>query len=98
MPQAEPSVLDALMEAAQDAVSYEAIAVVLTTADLDTNETAAQQRDALLCGAATSAFRDRQGSGLRCAAPRPSAQGVAGESVGGHRRPVGDLERPVLQP
>ncbi|MCL3999204.1 hypothetical protein, partial [Streptomyces lavenduligriseus] len=48
MPQVEPSVLDVLMEAAKDAVSYEAIAVVLAAADIGTNTAAAQQRDALL--------------------------------------------------
>ncbi|WP_280908899.1 hypothetical protein [Streptomyces sp. SAI-090] len=48
MPQIEPRVLDALMEAANDAVSYEAIATVLAAADIDTNTAAAQQRDALL--------------------------------------------------
>ncbi|NUL02544.1 hypothetical protein HRW07_04640 [Streptomyces lunaelactis] len=48
MPQVEPSVLGALMEAAKDAVSYEAIAVVLAAADIDTTTAAAQQRDALL--------------------------------------------------
>ncbi|MFF9458613.1 hypothetical protein [Streptomyces flaveolus] len=48
MPQVEPSVLDALVEAAQAAAFYEAIAVVLVAADLDTNAAAAQQREALL--------------------------------------------------
>ncbi|REK84475.1 hypothetical protein DY245_43290 [Streptomyces inhibens] len=48
MPQVEPSVLGALMEAAKDTVSYEAIAVVLAAADIDTTTAAAQQRDALL--------------------------------------------------
>lgn len=48
MPQVEPSVLGALMEAAEDAVSYEAIAVMLAAADIDTTTAAAQQRDALL--------------------------------------------------
>ncbi|MGW3134162.1 DUF4209 domain-containing protein [Streptomyces sp. NPDC001123] len=48
MLQVEPSVLGALMEAAEDAVSYEAIAVVLAAADIDTTTAAAQQRDALV--------------------------------------------------
>ncbi|WP_438494292.1 DUF4209 domain-containing protein [Streptomyces asiaticus] len=48
MPQVEPSVLGALMEAAKDTVSYEAIAVVLAAADISTTTAAAQQRDALL--------------------------------------------------
>lgn len=48
MPQVEPRALDALMEAANDAVSYEAIATVLAAADIDTNTAAAHQRDALL--------------------------------------------------
>ncbi|MGW1496900.1 DUF4209 domain-containing protein [Streptomyces sp. NPDC002402] len=48
MPQVEPSVLGKLMEAANDAVSYEAIAVVLAAADIDTNTAVEQQRDALL--------------------------------------------------
>ncbi|WP_086810519.1 DUF4209 domain-containing protein [Streptomyces reticuliscabiei] len=48
MPQVEPAVLGALMEAAKDAVSYEAIAIVLAAADVDTNTAVQQQRDALL--------------------------------------------------
>ncbi|MEU0219765.1 hypothetical protein ABZ281_33845 [Streptomyces sp. NPDC006265] len=48
MPQVERSVLVVLMEAAQVAASYEAIAAVLAAADLDTNTTAAQQHEALL--------------------------------------------------
>ncbi|MET7297172.1 hypothetical protein ABZS79_34630 [Streptomyces griseoloalbus] len=70
MPQVEPSVLDTLMEAAQDAASYEAIAVVLATADLDTNETAAQQRDALL--AALRLWLSGTGKAQDFAAPLPS--------------------------
>ncbi|MGW5285179.1 hypothetical protein ACWERI_38040 [Streptomyces collinus] len=69
MPQAEPSVLNALMDAAQGAASYEAIAVVLTAADLDTNETAAQQRDALL--AALRLRLSGTGKGQDFAAPLP---------------------------
>ncbi|MBQ0997455.1 DUF4209 domain-containing protein [Streptomyces sp. RK62] len=48
MPQVEPSVLGALIQAAEDAVSYEAIAVMLAAADIDTTTAAAQQRDALV--------------------------------------------------
>ncbi|WP_069885811.1 DUF4209 domain-containing protein [Streptomyces luteocolor] len=48
MPQVEPNILGALMEAAKNAVSCEAIAVVLAVADIDTTTAGAQQRDALL--------------------------------------------------
>ncbi|MFJ8752241.1 DUF4209 domain-containing protein [Streptomyces sp. NPDC102441] len=48
MPQVEPSVLGALLGAAKDAVSYEAMAIVLAAADIDTGTAVEQQRDALL--------------------------------------------------
>jgi hypothetical protein len=48
MPQVDRAVLHALTEAAKDAASYEAIAIVLAAADIDTNTTAGQQLDALL--------------------------------------------------
>ncbi|MEW2558560.1 DUF4209 domain-containing protein [Streptomyces griseorubiginosus] len=48
MRQVEPSVLDALREAAKDAASYEAVALGLAAADIDTTTTAAHQRDVLL--------------------------------------------------
>ncbi|MER7690511.1 DUF4209 domain-containing protein [Streptomyces sp. NPDC097610] len=48
MPQVEPSVLGALTEAAKDAVSYEAMAIVLAAADIGTKTAVEQQRDALL--------------------------------------------------
>ncbi|MEU1155536.1 hypothetical protein ABZ369_21325 [Streptomyces sp. NPDC005918] len=69
MPQVEPKVLGVLMDAAQDAVSYEAIAVVLAAADLDTTTAAVQQHEALL-----GALRLRPsgtGKGQNFAAPLP---------------------------
>ncbi|MER5988654.1 DUF4209 domain-containing protein [Streptomyces sp. NPDC001787] len=74
MPQVDPDVLGALMEAAKDAVSYEAMALVLAAADIDTN-TAVEQRAALL-----AALRLRlPGTG--------KAQGFTGTFFGGPRRP-----------
>jgi uncharacterized protein DUF4209 len=48
MPQVEPGVLGALLEVAEDAVSYESVAVALAAAEIDTNTAVEQQRDALL--------------------------------------------------